>query len=1168
MESARPENAHIEDIRQRLKEEGGDPTASADEQLCYVWELFLRSQAKLCSTTGELEELRKQQAAEMREVENYVGHVRTLTEARGALALEFEKENEQLRMEFMQLQLQHESQQKEVEEMLEQEGLVDVARSSPSEQVAYLLVERSTLLEKLEALEQKLDSPSCLERLCAAELQSHADEPARECALCKQAEQDLDEAARRLHVAHREIQRLTAELDAQKIEQSNLAVAEILKEEMSKVKDNEITELQEARERNIRLDKEVQALRHRVHCLDYERKMLLGQVNKLRDKISEYQKPEGEPQCLLAESGDTEEQADCSLQEKNEAVRAQATGASNETPLDLESDEVIHKRCHQVIESAKCQNAQLLHKLHKLQQEHEDLVERNEEMESLLGETQNRAREEHEQFECAVDGMQRKVSCLEAELRKAQKMNTGTTDEVQDCQELVKTHQEQVEFLERKLLEETEWRKQLAQDLEAMQKTLKGEKKELHNSRLELLRLNGELQMLQKAAEERDFLSATNEKLQQENLLLGAKVSELSQKYEPLSQLVAGQAQPDQRPGTSGRSCSELAAKEKIWEDQLRALGEEKEQLRVKLLESQKRTEDLEMQVRGSHDERRFLREENDRLRKDLRTLQHQLSSTSSLVAKREAGSAEKLPLETQAPAGDLGGEVKQEKRPPQEGPPCTKETCLFGDRLLQEQRQQEFQQLRQDFRRVQTLCSSAEKELRYEREKSLEMTKHNALLQQENITMKAERRQVQAKLSESCKECASLTSQCEQSHQQVRELELELLKHSQALKQQSGLQEKLTQQKTRAAEAESKVLELQCKLKECCHRLRLSETQISGQKQLEENVKQARENEAKVERQFQEEQRKRKLLDQQVEELQQQLRQAFEKEAQLAELKVQCQQQRTQLQVLEEEKKTLSNEHLHCQKYSQKLSEQRLALQQEKDALCEEFRHILQQMDVSVRKHHERQLHHKAKLRRAKETFICEVKKRDMHIKELEHEVTLVKSQVQQDHMRINQVTAENNSLLQDKRRLLEQLQDREEAERSSHQVLFSAQNRGRLLDEENKQLQERILQLTSQVCALERALRSIHSHSLEELRSVGFSECQLRSKPLPLPNISVSVTELPDSLGLLKAIQDAQPEEAAERSLLSLSPCQPSEIGYLNVASPGDATAVHKEEPSEPFC
>lgn len=44
--------------------------------------------------------------------------------------------------------------------MLDQEGLSEISQSSPSEQVAYLLVERATLLEKLEALELKLDSRS------------------------------------------------------------------------------------------------------------------------------------------------------------------------------------------------------------------------------------------------------------------------------------------------------------------------------------------------------------------------------------------------------------------------------------------------------------------------------------------------------------------------------------------------------------------------------------------------------------------------------------------------------------------------------------------------------------------------------------------------------------------------------------------------------------------------------------------------------------------------------------------------------------------------------------------------------------------------------------------------------------------------------------------------
>lgn len=40
------------------------------------------------------------------QVESYVGHVRILTEERDAIASEYEKENEQLRLELAQLQLQ------------------------------------------------------------------------------------------------------------------------------------------------------------------------------------------------------------------------------------------------------------------------------------------------------------------------------------------------------------------------------------------------------------------------------------------------------------------------------------------------------------------------------------------------------------------------------------------------------------------------------------------------------------------------------------------------------------------------------------------------------------------------------------------------------------------------------------------------------------------------------------------------------------------------------------------------------------------------------------------------------------------------------------------------------------------------------------------------------
>ncbi|XP_062821587.1 coiled-coil domain-containing protein 30-like isoform X2 [Anolis carolinensis] len=777
-----------EEIRLQLKEEGADPAAPVDEQLRSVWRLFLCGQEELQSTAIELEKLRQEQAEEMREVEMYVGHVRSLAEARDALLTRCERENEQLRMEV-------------------------------------------TLL---------------------------------------------------------------------RLEQGNP-------------------------ERTIPLDQD----------------------------LSPHQK-----------MPDSEEEASA----------------------NPEHAPALHQRCRQALSGVEGQNVELRHRLSRLEKEHEELVERNEELESLLGETQNQTREERQQAECQVDGLHRKISHLEAELCQVQKAKSEGS--------LREGTKEEVGLLESKLLEEREWRKRLSTDLEATQKALKEEKKELQNSKSELVRLYGEIQALRGAAEERDFL---REKLQQEN-----------------------------------------------------------------------------------------------------------------------------APLQTKGP------------------PP--------GEKLLRHP--EELHQLRRDLHRVQNLCGSAEKELRYEREKNLELQKHNLLLQQESHTAKVELKQVQGRLSEASKACSSLTSQWELSQQKAKELEMEALRLGQAAKQLQGLQERLQQEKARAARAEKKVSELHQKLKEA---------QESERKALEEEAAQLREKEAQALRQVQEEQKKRRALELRLEDVHQAAsRLQKEKEAQLvrkcAELQVRAQEQEARLRVLEEEKKTLSNEHLRCQKYSQKLSEHLLALQREKEALHQEYGHILAQVDTSIRKHNERQLRHKAKLRRAKETFICEVKQRNLRIRQLEDELTLAKDHAEKGQALVQQISSENERLLQEKKKLLQEAHDLQEAQQSSQ----AAQNRVQFLEEENRRLQERVSQLAAQVGVLERTLRNIHSHSLEELQSIGFSECRLQSTILPLPNISFAPAELPEPYGPWKA-----PREVAEGA--SLSPA-PSEIGYLNVASPADPTSVPDEEEEQP--
>ncbi|XP_005533222.1 PREDICTED: uncharacterized protein LOC102108245 [Pseudopodoces humilis] len=86
-------------IRRWLQVEGAEPTAPAEERLGPAWRLLRRAETQL----GELE---RRRAQDMRDVESYVGYVHTLMEEQDAIASEYEKENEQLRLELAQLQLQ------------------------------------------------------------------------------------------------------------------------------------------------------------------------------------------------------------------------------------------------------------------------------------------------------------------------------------------------------------------------------------------------------------------------------------------------------------------------------------------------------------------------------------------------------------------------------------------------------------------------------------------------------------------------------------------------------------------------------------------------------------------------------------------------------------------------------------------------------------------------------------------------------------------------------------------------------------------------------------------------------------------------------------------------------------------------------------------------------
>ncbi|XP_019499237.1 PREDICTED: coiled-coil domain-containing protein 30 [Hipposideros armiger] len=321
-----------------------------------------------------------------------------------------------------------------------------------------------------------------------------------------------------------------------------------------------------------------------------------------------------------------------------------------------------------------------------------------------------------------------------------------------------------------------------------------------------------------------------------------------------------------------------------------------------------------------------------------------------------------------------------------------------------------------------------------------------------------------------------------------------------------------------------TQILDLQQKL-EHAHKVCLTETCILEKKELEERIREAMENEAKLKQQYQEEQQKRSskyltafgvlvpvviiiiifLSDITIElkQTQQKLLDSAKMCSSLTAEWKQCQQKikelklevRKQAQSIKsqeklEKSKVADAEEKHL-KSNQELAEKVSKLQQEKEALREEYGKFLKQFDFHV-----------------SFEFLVMVPK------------FLVMPLIY--------------SILR---------------------VLF--------LDKENKQLQENSLRLTQQVGVLERIISSIQIRREEETSS-GIPEFEVFNKILPLSISSFSGTGLAQSIGSLQETKEHKSEEAVAnpKSFKSLTCSQSSKAGYINMAPLKETHCIQEQE------
>lgn len=287
-----------------MLEEGLNPSASSDERLNLLWKLLMSSEETVTSLKQQIKDLHKHYKTENEKVQQYVTDIKSLTKTRDSMALDLEQENQTLRVTLNEIHLQQETQRSEITEMLLQEGLADIIPISLSEQVAYLLADRASLMEKIQS-RNDVDSKStghpdgCEEsmaqgfgenvvKVAPLQLQSpwkkllgfrkasqskHKLMPATEPRYSEdvrgrtiqELERDVEEASARLSMAHKEIRRLTDELESaqltQKAYEPELQEAQMevehLRREVEKLKRCELAELRKTKERNEKLEEEL-----------------------------------------------------------------------------------------------------------------------------------------------------------------------------------------------------------------------------------------------------------------------------------------------------------------------------------------------------------------------------------------------------------------------------------------------------------------------------------------------------------------------------------------------------------------------------------------------------------------------------------------------------------------------------------------------------------------------------------------------------------------------------------------------------------------------------------------------------------------------------------------------------------------------------------------------
>ncbi|XP_032239746.2 myosin-11 [Nematostella vectensis] len=496
------------DIDARLKSDGYSTTIPVEHKLRYIWRQLTRAESSLKSSLDSVEQLRKQHAEEMIEVENYVSHIRQLSDEREALTQDTEAENDQLKAELQQMKMDQIAGTVVSEgicDMLMEAGLTQVAKDTNSvkNQISFLLKERvgnkETIrkLEKEKDLFQKEASSGQANKKAMEMVEAERREMEEEMNRMRKSTQQVKLEMSKMH--EKQLEEVTNEknklnLEIQKMQkQHNDDMAELIKRfEDEKMKLDEARESEKAKTtqhltKAERVLSEMEEIKLKMKAIEQEKLSLQTTVKSLEDEIKKEKEQLKKNKVAQDEQGKKlkmevsmtrqklqEAEAKIrSLQEECKNLESQLNMANTDLKNIREKEFKLNSEKENLLTEGKTSSQKLQSKINTLTDENNSLkvrlkttdgtIERQiQQVESLtvqLAESERMLRDKEEDMEDLDKNSKNEINSLKAKLAKANDELSDLRDELsetkQGYEKVMQKAKQEASLFKEKLNEET-----------------------------------------------------------------------------------------------------------------------------------------------------------------------------------------------------------------------------------------------------------------------------------------------------------------------------------------------------------------------------------------------------------------------------------------------------------------------------------------------------------------------------------------------------------------------------------------------------------------------------------------------------------------------------------------------------------------------------------------